>query len=93
MINIFTILNEHRHFWNQIFKLSKTELIKQYKQLSYFFMSDGNLKSFKQQLIEYADFKKKNKKDDRNIYHSTFLVAIDSNELIPTYLRKSNAER
>ena len=31
MINIFTILNEHRHFWRQIFKLSKTELIKQYK--------------------------------------------------------------
>ena len=57
------------------------ELIKQYKQLSYFFMNDGNLKSFKQQLIEYADFKKQNKKDDRNIYHSTFLVAIDSNEL------------
>ena len=33
MINIFTILNEHRHFWRQIFKLSKTELIKQYKNL------------------------------------------------------------
>lgn len=31
MINIFTILNEHRHFWRQIFKLSKTELVKQYK--------------------------------------------------------------
>lgn len=31
MITIFTILKEHRHFGKQIFKLSKTELIKQYK--------------------------------------------------------------
>ncbi len=31
MIIIFTILKEHRHFGKQIFKLSKTELIKQYK--------------------------------------------------------------
>jgi ABC-type polysaccharide/polyol phosphate export permease len=31
VVNIFTIINEHRHFGKQIFKLSKTELIKQYK--------------------------------------------------------------
>ena len=31
MIIIFTIIKEHRHFGRQIFKLSKTELIKQYK--------------------------------------------------------------
>ena len=31
MITIFTIFKEHRHFGKQIFRLSKTELIKQYK--------------------------------------------------------------
>lgn len=31
MIKIFTIIREHRHFGKQILKLSKTELIKQYK--------------------------------------------------------------
>lgn len=57
------------------------ELVKQYKQLSYFFTSDGNLKSFQQQLIEYSDFKRNNKKDRQNIYYSTFCVAIDTNQL------------
>ena len=31
MIKILTIIKEHRHFGKQIFKLSKTELVKQYK--------------------------------------------------------------
>ena len=57
------------------------ELVKQYRQLSYFFTSDGNLKSFQQQLIEYSDFKRNNKKDRQNIYYSTFCVAIDTNQL------------
>lgn len=65
---------------NKIVK-KNPELLKKYKQLGIIYENDGTMKPFSKMLIESTDFKKKNEKDNNDIYLSSFNVAIDNNEL------------
>lgn len=68
------------------------KLLSKYPQLQTIYNQDGTPKSLQQLLIEKGKFKRKNKEDNPNIYHSTINVLIDKNELAKLDFSSMNQE-
>lgn len=55
--------------------------LEKFSQLKEIYDSNGNLKSFQDRLIGYADFKAVNKEDSKDIFQASFNYSLDNGEL------------
>ena len=70
-----------KHKSMKLLIMKKPELLKEYPELQHVYNPDGSIKSFEELLLESANFTKKTKRDNKDIFNMEFNNAIDLNQL------------